>query len=145
MARGKKLNNIEKGKILAFKDSGMGYREIARKLNRSLSVIQNFLKNLDNYGIKKSSGRKKKLSARTERKIVKEASNSSKTCTRIKHDLNLNVSKTTIWRTLHRSPYIVHSKLQVAPCLLDHHITDRLKFARQNMYRNWSKVTVLTC
>ena len=45
MPRGIKLSDHEKGQIEAFKSSGDGFREIARKLNRSDRVIRNYLKN----------------------------------------------------------------------------------------------------
>ena len=59
MPRGCILSDLEKGKILSFKEQGLKFREIARKLSRSVNVIRNFLSDPDNYGTKKRSGRKK--------------------------------------------------------------------------------------
>ena len=43
MPRGTAFTDIEKGKIIALKDSGSSGSEIARQIGRSRAVIQNFL------------------------------------------------------------------------------------------------------
>ena len=60
MPLGKFLNEAEKGKILAFLESGLSYREIGRKIKRSDKVIRNFVKNKSGYGMNKTGGPKKK-------------------------------------------------------------------------------------
>uniref|UniRef100_A0A1I7WBP1 HTH_Tnp_Tc3_1 domain-containing protein n=1 Tax=Heterorhabditis bacteriophora TaxID=37862 RepID=A0A1I7WBP1_HETBA len=52
MACGPLLNDIEKGEILAFFDSGLNRTEIARKIGPSRNVVANFLGVPDEYGIK---------------------------------------------------------------------------------------------
>jgi hypothetical protein len=52
MARGSSLSELEKGKILAYKDVGMSSRSIATKLNRSKTVVNNFLINPSAYCLK---------------------------------------------------------------------------------------------
>ncbi len=44
-----KLSEFEKGKVIAFKSSGLTAHPIATKLNRSKTVIYNFLNNHSKY------------------------------------------------------------------------------------------------
>lgn len=140
MPRGTYLSEQEKGKILAYRDSDVKIREIARRLNRSHHVVLNFLKNPDGYGKNKKGGPKKKLSKRCQRRIINAASNSLKSLNQIKAELMLDVSRSTVYRTLKDSPNIRRQKLKQAPRLLPRHKANRLQFARDNMRRDWSKV-----
>lgn len=70
MGRGKKLTDLEKGQILAHHSQGKSLRWIGREIHRSFKVVSNYLNNPDNYGLKKSTGRPRKLSERAERRIT---------------------------------------------------------------------------
>ena len=76
MPRGTYLTDVEKGKILAFLENELSFREIGRKLARSDRVVRNFPKNKSQYGKNKTGGPKRKLCERDRRRIVKAASNS---------------------------------------------------------------------
>jgi IS30 family transposase len=141
MPRGKNLSDVEKGQIQAYHASGKSFLAISRLLNRSRCVIRNFLKNEAEYGQKKRTGRKKKLSERSERLIAREVSNTKRSCNDIKRRLKLDVSKSTILRSINRNPNIVRAKMMKAPSLKDHHKTARLDFARRNMNRDWGLVS----
>ena len=67
MPGGIALTDIEKGKIIALKDSGSSGREIARQIGRSRAVIPNFLKDSASYGSTKRTGRKRTLNKWDER------------------------------------------------------------------------------
>ena len=144
MAKGSRLSDMEKGRILALRQQGLGIREIAREIERSHCVVGSFLKDPRTYGTKKTGGRKKKLSPRDERRIIMKASNSLKSSTQIKTECDLHVSQNTVLRVLRRSKIITRQRLKSAPRLLDRHKKDRLRFARANMQRDWEKVTFLT-
>jgi hypothetical protein len=58
-----------------------------------------------------STGRKRKLSERDERNIVRHASYAPASAAKIKAELNLDVSTTTVWRTLQSSDHLVHKKM----------------------------------
>lgn len=141
MPRGKTLTEKEKGAIEAYWKSGESMRAIARKINRSHHVVQNFLANPAEYGTKKHPGRPSKLSPRDKRKIIATASNTTKSLTQIRNDCNLNVSRETIRRVLKNSPNIVRSKMLTAPLLTPFHKEKRLEFARLNMNRQWNMVS----
>lgn len=140
MPRGKRLSDVEKGKIEAFYEDGVGLREIGCRINRSLRVIQNFLNDKENYGKKKSTGRKSKLSERDKRKIINTASNSMVSCAQITKQYQLNVSRHTVFRVLKECKNIQRQKLKKIPKLLPRHIDARMQFARNNMNTDWSKV-----
>lgn len=140
MPSGKRLSENEKGQIEAFFKSGMSFRKIAKEMKRSDRVVRNFLQNKSEYGTKKNPGRPRKLSNQDERRVTRAASNSTRSLAEIRRQLDLNVSRETIRRTLHRSPHIVRAKMVKAPTLTSVHKEKRLEFARRNMSCNWNKV-----
>lgn len=142
MPRGLTLTEYERGQITAFHESNVSMNIIANRIGRSRAVVQNFLKNPAGYHTIKRKGVEKKLTTRDERRIANMASNSSKSCRQIQRECNLNVSVTTIWRSLKRCPHIVRSKLQPAPRLLPRHIEKRLAFARERMNQDWNIVSL---
>uniref|UniRef100_A0A7I4YDQ1 HTH_Tnp_Tc3_1 domain-containing protein n=1 Tax=Haemonchus contortus TaxID=6289 RepID=A0A7I4YDQ1_HAECO len=95
MGRGSLLSDFEKGQILAKKEQGLSNRGIARDLGRSHTVVDNFIKNAEEYGTRRSAGRPS-LSDRDKRRISREASNSTKSCMEIRSSLDLNASKGTV-------------------------------------------------
>ena len=84
MACGRKLSDIEKGQITAYKRDGKSNRQIATLLGRSPTLIDNYVKDSAGYGTRKSTGRPSKVSERDKRRIYREASNSVKNCSAIK-------------------------------------------------------------
>ncbi|EGT49447.1 hypothetical protein CAEBREN_03079 [Caenorhabditis brenneri] len=106
----------------------------------SRKCISNFVKNPKHYEQNLKSGAPPKLTSRDRRLIIREASNSIKSCNDIKKDLGLNVSKQTVWRVIDKDPNIVRGVLKPAPRLTDDHKRCRLDFARNNMNTNWEKV-----
>jgi len=142
MGKGKRLSEYEKGQIDALRAKGDGYQKIGKALNRSKSAIYDYVNS--KTGQTKSTGRPKKLSRLQELQIVGKASNSFKSLSQIKRELNLNVSKWTIWRTLKKSKFIVRRKLKKVPRLTDDHKVRRLNFAKENMATDWNKVRQLS-
>ena len=84
--------------------------------------------------------KKSKVSGCEKRRIVRLASNSSKSLKTIKSDLGLNVCKETIRKVLKDSPHIVRSKMNKAPNLKPVHKQKQVEFARKNMARDWEQV-----
>lgn len=142
MPRGTYLTELEKGKIFVYHESGLSIREIGRKLNGSHNVVMNFLKNPDGYGVNKSGGPKKKVSKRTERKIIPGLSNSTRSINQIKADLHFNVSRSTVYRVISRNPHIVRQNMKKVPRLLDRHKEARIEYGRSNIRRDWNNVRI---
>ena len=72
MPRGKTLNDFEQGRIIELYRQRYSQREIANEVNRSKTVVCNFLKNPDAYKKSKISGRPEKLINVIARKIKRE-------------------------------------------------------------------------
>ncbi|CAO4386778.1 unnamed protein product [Caenorhabditis nigoni] len=140
MPRATHLSDSERAQIDAFKTAGWSNRRIAARLGRSFNCINTFVNNPDHYETNKKSGAPKKLTDRDTRSIIRLASNSMKSCNDIKNELKLDVSKSTVWRTLDSNQKIVRAKLMSAPMLTDAHKANRLQFARNNMATDWDKI-----
>ncbi|PIC31735.1 hypothetical protein B9Z55_012331 [Caenorhabditis nigoni] len=140
MPRATHLSDSERAQIDAFKTAGWSNRRIAARLGRSFNCINTFVNNPDHYETNKKSGAPKKLTDRDTRSIIRLASNSMKSCNDIKNELKLDVSKSTVWRTLDSNQNIVRAKLMSAPMLTDAHKANRLQFARNNMATDWDKI-----
>lgn len=143
MPRGLKLTEFEKGQIYAFSQQNMPKREIARRLRRSDYVVRNFLRNPQNYGTRKRSGRPVLLKPRDQRRIGRAMSNSLISLSKIKQQQTLSASITTIWRAVQSNKNIVRAKMKAAPNLKAHHMKNRDNFARANMAINWKQVCCL--
>ena len=133
MGKGVPLSGYEKGKIDALKTSGRSNREIAKELNRSPNLINNYINLGSNYGAKKSPGRRKKLTLRERRAIVKAAVDSNYGSKRILKELSLNCSPVTIWTALKEDKNIALAKKKRKPNLKEKHKKDRLEFAKKHM------------
>ena len=115
MPRKKPLTFEERGKILAFKETGLSNSAIAKKINRSHSVVDNFIRLKENYNKKKSTGRPEKLSNRDKRIILRNASNSALSVRNIMDESAIDRTKTsvrTVQRFLKKSPNIKRKKMQ---------------------------------
>jgi transposase len=100
MGRRKKLTENEQGQILAHNNAGMPRKEIADTLQRSLTCINNFLKNPEVYRKKNPGGRPQILDHRDKRRIYRMASQGICSANQIKNKLQLKASISTITRVL---------------------------------------------
>ena len=66
MAKGTKLSEFEKGEIIPLKRVRKSQREISKALGRNKTVICNYSKSPNKYGIRKPTGRPEKLSLFTK-------------------------------------------------------------------------------
>lgn len=144
MPRGLEFSEIEKGQIVALRREGKSYGNIAELLGRTKAGIQSFVNRLSSDGQLlpkcRRSGRKKKLSPRQERLIARAASNSMKSSAQIKNECQLDVSTSTIRRSIQRTPHLRREKMMSAPRLLPRHKHQRLDFGAKNMNRDWKQV-----
>ena len=98
MGRKPALSDVEEEQILAYKNDGLSWREVSRRINRSTSVVNNFLKFGLEYGTKKCSGRPRKLTQRQERLVIRELSAGGTSLGRLAQDPNIHVKKSTLSR-----------------------------------------------
>ncbi len=100
MPSGKVLSEHEKGQIDAFKKAGYSNRHVAKMLNRSPRVVNNYVNDPDNYGKNQKKRQSTVLSERDRRQIIKKATNSSLSVNQIRSELGLKASHTTVWRVI---------------------------------------------
>ena len=74
MGHGQQLTECEKGNITAYRDENKSLRWIAKKIERSYTVVRNFCLEIENYGNKFEGGRASKLTARDRRVLINTAS-----------------------------------------------------------------------
>uniref|UniRef100_A0A0N5BII7 DDE_3 domain-containing protein n=1 Tax=Strongyloides papillosus TaxID=174720 RepID=A0A0N5BII7_STREA len=102
-----------------------------------IKVISTFLKDPSSYGTAKHTGRPSKLGVRDKRAISRSASNTTKSCTSIRNELNLPVSRWTVNRAFNSDRNIVRSKMAKCPRLDKSHKAARLEYARK--YMTWNE------
>ena len=137
MGRGKPLNDREKGQIIAFHNMGLSNREISRRIERSLNVVNHFLQLKEKYGTKKSTGRPKKISQREKGKILQEARQNKHHASKIKMKLDLPVGVRRVQQVLRSSGTLKYSKRAKKLPLTKFHKEERLKFAENHM--SWTE------
>ena len=100
----KRLSNDEKCRIVELKATNLGYKSIAKEVQRPRSTIQNFLKRYrKRKSIKNriSEGRPRKITERTKRQIKRSSIiDPWKSSNEIKSDLELDISTRSIRRIL---------------------------------------------
>ena len=133
MPKGKRLSEYEKGKIDGLKEEGWSNRKIAEEIGRSRCVIDNYINLRENYGQKKSSGRKRKLTRRDERAVVRLAIKKKFGSRRILASLDVNCSRTTNYNTLKNNKNLKFAKMKRKPPLKQVHKDARLKYANEHM------------
>ena len=117
MGSGKRLNDIEKGQIKAIKDLNLSIPDVSRKVNRSRKVVRRYLNDIESYGTKASPGRPQKLYEREKLVVFREASKGFSSTRDLKNNLNLEVSRWTLFRCLQRSSFLKFVKCQHQPLL----------------------------
>ena len=137
MPRGKELTNDEKVKINAYKDAGLSNREIARKLARSKTAIDNFINLGVFHGKQKRRGRKPLITKRQKEQILQLAKEKCFTSSQIVTELDLPISVRRVRQILNTSGKIKWTKRMKKHQLLERNKIARLQFARKHM--NWTK------
>ena len=112
MGSGKRLNDTENGQIKAFKDLNLSISDISRKVNRFRKVIRHYLNDSERYGTKTCPGRPQKLYGHEKRVVLRESSKGFSSTRNLKNNLNLEVSRWTVFRYLQRSSFLKFLKRQ---------------------------------
>lgn len=131
MVNSKRMSEKEKGMIEAYKDQGKSFRWIGKKIGRHESSIRYYINNVGRT--KQKRGPKQKLSEGTRRLIIRNASNKSNSISKIKSDMDLNVSTETIRCVLRDCKTMQYQKMKAKPPLKKQHKENRLLWAKQKM------------
>lgn len=137
MPRGIPLKEYQKGQIMAFKNQGKGIREISRILKICPSSISAFLKNPHLHGVKRKTGRPKKLSVKDQRRLFRELKKRGATIPKVRRQLELNkVTRQTIFNYVKESKQFRLRKRKHHPKWTKNHIAARLAWAKK--YMSWT-------
>lgn len=134
MPKGTQLSDFEKGQIVAFRQCGLSGREISKRIKRSKTVVYNFLKNPEMYGMKKRTGRPEILTRREKRRIVRRACEKKETANEIRQNLSLPCSTRTVQNVLSKHPQVSYGKLVSRPPLTKHRKKRRVDFAKKKTF-----------
>jgi transposase len=130
MPRGTKLSEVDIAIIKTLHKRGVSNRKIASEIDRSETVVRHYLSNPSNYGQKKRSGRKSSISKRQQNVIFKKATEEMMSCSQIKADMKLAVSRERIRQIIKKDNRAIYAKMLKKPLLTDRHIQARLSWAR---------------
>lgn len=133
MGRGKALSEYQKGQIDALQREGKTLRDIGEAVNKSKTVVGNYLNLGENYGKKKTTGRPHSIDRRSQRQLRRSLISNGMSLSQAGSDLNLDVSKTSIWRSVNRAFDIEYGKATKKPVLSKRHRETRLAFAKSHV------------
>lgn len=142
MGRGKALSVAEQAKIDVLQNEGFSNRKIAEKIGRHKNVVNNYVKDKENYGKNMKRFIKTATTPRERRAILKEASNSPLSVSKIKAKAGVSASQVTVYRVIKSAPHLKLKRLQKKPPLDRKRKEQRLEFARlhQTWDDEWKKV-----
>lgn len=142
MPRGRHLNESEINLIEKLYSENWSKAKIAKFINRSHRVVRNFLKDPENYGKRKRTGRPRATTARERRSILRVASNSALTARQVAVEAGVSTNLRNVQRIIHECRHLKRKKLQRKPLLSDKHKLNRLKFAKDHVQwkKKWRKV-----
>lgn len=139
MGGSKQLPSTLKIKINDAHKAGEGYKKIAKRFQVAVSSVRNVIKKWQLTGtveVKLRSGRPRKLSERTARRIARKANQNPRlTAKDLQEDLadsGVVVHCSTVQRHLHK--YDLHGRvIRRKPFLRPHHKIQRQKFAKEHL------------
>lgn len=137
MPRRKHLNETEIAIIKKLHSEYYSKAKIAKIINRSHRVVRNYLKDPENYGKKKRTGRPRATTPRERRSILRVASNSTLTARQIAVRAGVNTNLRNVQRIIRECEHLKRKKLQKKPPLSDKHKLLRLQFAKDHV--QWKK------
>ncbi|CAJ0569513.1 unnamed protein product, partial [Mesorhabditis spiculigera] len=142
MPRGKRLNAIEQGQVDILKAQGKSNRQVAKEIGngRSPTAIDTYVRTRATYNAKHAGGAPKKLSERTERAIGRHLANKQTSLETVRKDLNLKVTRQTVYNVILRSPIIKREQMKKAPRLTVEHKAKRLDFAQRHLTTDWQLI-----
>lgn len=141
MPRGPETSAYNKGQIMALSNQGLSVRQIAANLGIHRSTVHYQIKHPPDMQ-RSAGGRKRKLSDRDQRHIIRSASNKMTSAKRIRHDLDLEVSVRTVGQILQQSQYLSYDKMKRGPWSNPKTKRQRMEWYQQvqNLGPTWNNV-----
>lgn len=136
MGRKKSLSATEIAKIQVYHEQNLSNRAIAKKINRSPKVVNSYFRDPLSYGKNYKGRTSTVLSSRDKRKIVRLASNSTDSLSKIRYKAGVEVSRMTISRVIKSAGHLKRQKMKKKPPLNKVRKQQRLNFARSHMAWN---------
>lgn len=135
MPRGKHLSEVEKAKIEAYHDQGLSNRNIAEKIFRSRTVINNYINLGENYGAIERPGRKTAITTRVKQAIKRLAVKENLFADEIRKEMKLGIGQRRVQQILKKELNLKFDKRYAKPELKPGDKLARLRFAEK--YRFW--------
>lgn len=137
MPRGKLLTSEEKTSINAYRDMGCSNRAIAIKINRSRTLINNYINLGEDYGKNHPQGGRQKLTKRQRSRLMRSAAKEFSSAAQLRTELELPVSTRRVQQILKSSGRFRWTKMLQKPAMKPGHKQARLDFAHTHM--SWTK------
>jgi IS30 family transposase len=140
MPRGFQLTKEQEAQVDALHHAGHSIRQIGKQMGKSATCIHNCIKRKE-LGVEiVRSGRPRVTSDHDHRRIIRAVSNKTVSARKVKHDLNLNCSPSTIRNIIKASGHIVYAKKVKKPILSGEQCQTRVDWCRQDG-KEWSSAT----
>ncbi|RHZ16699.1 hypothetical protein DYB31_004309, partial [Aphanomyces astaci] len=140
--KGLRLSEEERVAILAFHKAEWSIRRIAKELMLSHGAVRRLMREPELYGTLPRGGSQPKLNIRDQRTVLPAASKGDSSSSRLKHDLQLEVSARTVRRLLAKSPHPKYKKRKPTPKLTAAHKLARVVWAKSlvDLGLGWNQV-----
>lgn len=112
MGRGRALTLEEQTQIRVLHEENYSAHQIGRKINRSQNVVSAFLRSQGHYGKNMKGCTHSATTTREKRKILRLASNSTDSISKIRAKSGVNASVSTVRRVINSAPHLKLYKLK---------------------------------
>ncbi|DAZ92428.1 TPA: hypothetical protein N0F65_000212, partial [Lagenidium giganteum] len=106
---------------------------IAKLVGRSPTAVRNYIRDNDGYGTRKSGGRPPKVTPTAVRRLVRAASQTGQSSTKLQRDLELPIKTRRVRQILSGSKPLKYQTRKGQPRLSKEHCKKRIKFATTNV------------
>uniref|UniRef100_A0AAG5CU03 Transposase IS30-like HTH domain-containing protein n=1 Tax=Anopheles atroparvus TaxID=41427 RepID=A0AAG5CU03_ANOAO len=110
MPRNTFLTEAERKIVLKLKDCALSNREIARRIGRSATVVNNCVNKGENYGVKLKTTGNTKLTNRDRNRILELGRKGKHSAAEIVAELSLPVTKHRVVEVLNETGYMKNTK-----------------------------------
>ncbi|DBA00120.1 TPA: hypothetical protein N0F65_000411, partial [Lagenidium giganteum] len=116
-----RLSEDERRVIDNAQAAAMSCRAIAKLVGRSPTAVRNYIHDKDGYGTRKLGGRPPKMTPTTVRRLVRAASQTGQSSTKLRRDLALPIKPRRVRQILSGCKYLKYQKRKGQPLLSKEH------------------------